>query len=397
MSVREQVGKQKFELEVEPVGLITSKITDEDISGIQKRIGEEIIGQQEEWQVDESRLLRSRIRHWAVMIGDMNPLYLDLEYAEKTKWGTIICPPGILLEAGQLEPGIDIFPGSRGILTSVSLQWNIPLKYKDVLFGRTWIREVRDITGDPSQGRVACIEYESRGINQNGEEMGTVRETWNCCERGSKAERELFRGREPAFYTHEDIEQIGEEYAKEEVRGAEARYWEDVKIGDDLPPVIKGPTTFNATNLQIKRVGRGISWWYGAHGGAFEIERERPGLFFLNEHGAPEPILTTDWDHVTVRQFQGLPGAIELNSERVHWIIQLLTNWQGDNGFVWKLDLTFPKLNLLGDTTWCRGRVVDKHARGKDRVVAVEVWTDNQAEEKTTEGTAEIILPAKPK
>ena len=395
MSVREEVGKGRFELDVEPLGLITSRITDEEIEEVKSRRGEEIAGQQEGWQVDESRLLRSRIRHWAVMIGDMNPLYLDLEYARKSRWGTIICPPGILLEAGQLDPGIDVFPGSRAILTGVSLEWNLPLRFGDVLYGRTWIREVEEVAAKVRTGRVVRMEIESEGKNQDGEPVGTVRESWKCCERGSAAERELFQGREPAFYSADEIEKIGEEYKKEIVRGAETRYGEEVEAGEEVPFLVKGPTTFNAVNLQTKRAGRGISWWYGAHGGAFQIERERPGLFFLNEHGAPEPIVSTDWDHVTVRQFQGLPGALEVNSERVHWIIQLLTNWQGDDGFLKRLELEFPRLNLLGDTTWCRGRVSGKRVEGDGRIVEIEVWTDNQAEEKATIGRAEVVLPAK--
>ena len=36
---------------------------------------------------------REPIRRWCHMVNCLNPLYLDEEYARKTRWGTIIAPP----------------------------------------------------------------------------------------------------------------------------------------------------------------------------------------------------------------------------------------------------------------------------------------------------------------
>ena len=40
-----------------------------------------------------SVLTRDVIRRWAYAIGDGNPLWLDDDYAKKTRWGAILSPP----------------------------------------------------------------------------------------------------------------------------------------------------------------------------------------------------------------------------------------------------------------------------------------------------------------
>ena len=44
-------------------------------------------------------------------------------------------------------------------------------------------------------------------------------------------------------YSPEDIARIDEDYAAEERRGPQERWWEEVAVGDELPPVVKGALT----------------------------------------------------------------------------------------------------------------------------------------------------------
>jgi acyl dehydratase len=48
--------------------------------------------------------------------------------------------------------------------------------------------------------------------------------------------------------------------------------------------------------------------------------------------------------------------------------------------------------NLIGDTTWCRGRVTDKSAGG---VVTLALEGTNQRGEIIAAGTAEVVLPGR--
>ena len=57
-------------------------------------------------------------------------------------------------------------------------------------------------------------------------------------------------------YGDEEIEAIDAQYAAEQRRGAEPRYWEDVQVGDTVGPMVKGPLT--VTDMVCWHVGMGM-------------------------------------------------------------------------------------------------------------------------------------------
>ncbi|MEE2881090.1 MAG: acyl dehydratase, partial [Chloroflexota bacterium] len=73
----------------------------------------------------------------------------------------------------------------------------------------------------------------------------------------------------------------------------------------------------------------------------------------------------------------------------------LLTNWAGDDGFVKKMYVELRRFNVVGDTTWCKGKVVGKRVEDGEKLVDLEIWGENQRGEQTTKGTATIKLPSK--
>jgi len=195
------------------------------------------------------------------------------------------------------------------------------------------------------------------------------------------------------MWNSDQIESIHQEYKGEEargvIRGAEPRRWEEVKVGERIPYIIKGPTT------AIKRVGgraAGVGAWYHGHGEAIDQPEKWPALFFTNQHGAPEPVMGAEWSHAWSQRFLHVPGAKEANSERVHWTAQMLTNWQGDDGFLRRLDLKFPTINMMGDITRCYGKVTGKRVEEGKKVVDIEVWNMNQLGDIVAKGSAEVVL-----
>ena len=42
--------------------------------------------------------------------------------------------------------------------------------------------------------------------------------------------------------------------------------------------------------------------------------------------------------------------------QRVSCLSVLLTNWIGDDGFLWKFRAELRRFNIIGDTTWCKGK-----------------------------------------
>jgi acyl dehydratase len=78
----------------------------------------------------------------------------------------------------------------------------------------------------------------------------------------------------------------------------------------------------------------------------------------------------------------------------------MLMNWMGDDGFLHRLTQRYPTFNLLGDTTWCHGKVVEKTVLdqpvdGKRHAVRCEIRTVNQRGDVTTTGEAVVMLRAR--
>ena len=73
----------------------------------------------------------------------------------------------------------------------------------------------------------------------------------------------------------------------------------------------------------------------------------------------------------------------------------LLTLWMGDDGFLKNMYVELRRFNVVGDTTWCKGKITAKRIEGDDHMVDMDIWAENQKKEITTKGTATIILPSK--
>jgi len=57
--------------------------------------------------------------------------------------------------------------------------------------------------------------------------------------------------------------------------------------------------------------------------------------------------------------------------------------------------LELRRFNVVGDTTWCKGRVTAKGEESGEALVDLDIWGENQRQEITTKGTATIRLPSK--
>jgi acyl dehydratase len=77
----------------------------------------------------------------------------------------------------------------------------------------------------------------------------------------------------------------------------------------------------------------------------------------------------------------------------VAWLGHLVTNWMGDAGFLRRLNVQVRRHNLIGDTTWCRGRVSGKELSDGRALVHIEIRAENQRRETTAVGAAAVVLP----
>ncbi|MEK9990148.1 MAG: hypothetical protein VW642_10490, partial [Halieaceae bacterium] len=176
-------------------------------------------------------------------------------------------------------------------------------------------------------------------------------------------------------------------------RGATPRYWEDVSVGDTLPKMVKGP--LKLTDLILWHMGWGLQISPpGAFKLTYDVRKKVPGLFPKDHLGVPDTVQRCHWQEDWAQQL-GFPGPYDYGGQREVWLTHLLTNWMGDDGWLWKLSVQHRKFNFLGDTSWLHGEITDKCERDGRFEVHLDVWCLNRADEKSSLGNAVILLPSK--
>jgi acyl dehydratase len=342
------------------------------------------------------------VRHFAYGYGDDNPLYSDPEYAAGTRWGSLVAPPAFLYTMGEDAAPVpdaetkallkgDPFAGLGSYQAVMEFEWWRPLVLGDrcrVLQTQVGVQEKKSSFG----GRTAHITHDYLYTNGAGQMHAVRRGTWINAERHTtkKRAKEVLK-QEP--YTPEQLAEIDAAYAAEARRGAETRYWEDVQIGDDIQPRVKGPLL--TTDVVVWHVGWGMQLTPpGAFKLSHDIRRKAPGLYPPNALNVPDTVQRLHWEPQRAEEL-GLPTSYDYGAMRETWLTHAVTDWMGDDGWLWKLRCEHRKFNYVGDTTWVRGRVVGKQEVDGRHEVHLEVWCENQRGERTTPGTAVVLLPTR--
>jgi acyl dehydratase len=371
-------------------------ITDEALAELRSRIGVEVIGP-DPYLTEASR---DGIRHWADGIGDRNRLWRDEAHAAASRWGGIVAPPTILYAFDRICSGyVGGLPGVHAMFAGTDFRWRRPVRVGDRITARSHLAELVD---RPSEFSGRAVQQIYR-INFEGHHGEVICEADSWCfrtQRDVARERAKYEKMEPASYTAAEIEAIAAEYAAEEIRGPEPRWFEDVAVGDELPTVLKGPLT--VTSIIAFDQGWG-GLYIRAHGLAFDMFDRHPALAIPNANSAPEPPERVHWDPDLAARV-GVPGAYDYGPERISWLGHLMTNWIGDDGFLRRLNAQVRRHNLVGDLTRCSGRVTRKWEEpGAPDVpgdavaglVECEVEATNQRGEVTAKGVAVAELPSR--
>lgn len=126
------------------------------------------------------------IRRYAAAIGDLDPLYLDEEYARKTSYGGIVAPPtfvfdvsnNIFTEVGEdgREKGRVTLPGLRVARGGNEWQFFEPARPGDVINRKRKIAEIYEREGRRA-GKILFVVTETSYTNQRGQLLGINRET----------------------------------------------------------------------------------------------------------------------------------------------------------------------------------------------------------------------------
>lgn len=332
---------------------------------------------------------RDAIRHFAYGVGDLNPLWSDPVYAAQTHHGSIVAPPCILYAMDDICSGQ--FGGLAGIhnmFAGTRFEWFQPIRENDTITASSVMSGLAEKKSAFAK-RTFLQSYDTTFTNQHGDRVAQARAFGIRAERDTARRQGKYDGIERALYTPDDIARIELAYDAEIVRGATPRYWQEVNIGDEITPVVKGPLT--VTDIVTWLIGWG-GLFNRAHKVGLEYRRRHPAAGIVDAFGVPDVPERVHWDAEFARQV-GVPGAYDYGPQRISWFGHLMTNWIGDDGFLSLLDVQVRRFNLLGDTTWLRGIVTDKFERHGQHLVACDLWAENQRGETTAQGKAAAILP----
>ena len=148
-------------------------------------------------------------------------------------------------------------------------------------------------------------------------------------------------------------------------------YWEDIEVESEITPLAKIATT----QMLVK--------WAGASGDFNPLHYESA---FASSQGVGTPIV-----HGQLKRA---------------WLVQLVTDWIGEQGTMKKFSCQFRSMDYPrlmksmfeyeeGETWWCKGKVTKKYDEDEEHYVDCDIWIENGKGEVTTKGSATVALPSK--
>jgi acyl dehydratase len=353
----------------------TGQITDEGVARLRARIG---IPEPHPMPPYYTLPTVDTFRNVAVAYGDDNPLWCDPDYGARTRWGGPIASPvlvggdtligedevaAVAPEHVELMKG-DPLRGVHAFYAASAREWWAPLVPMRHILRRNALVAALDKPSDFAGRAVhewtAQVFRDETGALLAGQYRLMVR-----TERTEARARKRDDAIEIAPYTDAQIDDIDAQYARETARGAEPRWWEDVREGDEVGPMVKGPLT--VTDMVCWHAGMGMGLYGVKPLRLGSQNRARiPRFFHRDELNVPDVMQRVHWDPAFARR-SGNPTTFDYGRMRETWLIHLCTDWMGDDAWLWKLDCEFRRFNYVGDTQWLRGRVTRKYVAAGDR------------------------------
>lgn len=136
--------------------------------------------------------------------------------------------------------------------------------------------------------------------------------------------------------------------------------FEDVVEGADIPQIVKGPMSVG----HIMRWSAAMENWHRIH---------------------------FDWRYAT--KHDGLPDVLVNGSWKQHVLAQLLTDWVGEYGWVWRMKFQYRGMNVPGDTLTAWGRVTGTERSGDYGIAHLDIGMKDQNGVEGSPGTATVVLP----
>ena len=330
------------------------------------------------------------IDNMACVADSKNPLYRDEAYAKTTRWGGIIAPPfyyhailhggGLCLlevppEVGQLV--------NESVLMEHKSDFYMPIRPGDTFKIWNGPTVVEDVTKDGvDQMRQYKFTRITSYINQRDEvacsntdiHFYTILPPDDDC--GIKKSFVMETGKDHTnkkaleytkdyVYEKDDIKKIDEMYNSEFRLGSGIRYWEDVELGEELPPIVMGPITTWDSVCSMQGFGAA----------RFTMNDQRAA----NTHTViVDPATNIPYQDIELHLTDRISKLVNSYSTTplappiAHFLCRLVTNWAGDDGFIRRFSWHKLANTPFGDTIFGRGKVIRKYIENGEYMVDID-------------------------
>jgi acyl dehydratase len=332
------------------------------------------------------------IRHYAWGLGDFNPLFWDEEYAAATPQGGVVAPPTFLYSSYDGAIGLG-FAGVQPIYSGTEWVFHDTIRRGDRIVPTARMGKVTVHSGrTAARFAIQRVETEYRRAS-DGALLATALAGTFRVPRAAASGGLAYQPRQQQTYTDDELESIRRHAISEPRRGAQARDPHDVRVGDVIPEVVKGPIEqITMTAYYAGCIGSPgykaaeIAWQYRTW--AVEEPDRLPNNYdptYYSERVLP----SLGHQDPEVAHEIGMPGAYNNGPQKCGWMAHPVLNWMGDAGTLRELTVRLRRPDIFGDTVWCGGRVTEVRASGE---VAIVLAARNQLGETTAEGTALVAL-----
>lgn len=333
------------------------------------------------------------ISHVARGLGDDNGLWADVDSRASKIYGRRIAPPAWLYGAAwsswDLRRGEGL-PGIHAIHAGDRWEYFQPVLSGDTIHATKEQVSVTELEGRYA-GRTIKQQRLLRFFDQNEALVATQLMSVIRPERDAAKKNGKYASLERAKYSVEEIAEIDREIDSQAPRGARELWWDDVREGDPIPMLTKGPLGVHDFMAWMMGVGtphvRSGRFW-------LEYRTQSPSIAVPDPRsGVPASVERVHWDDFMAAEI-GMPAPYDYGPQRGGFASQLLTNWIGDFGFLETLDVQYRHMVFVDDLLRYGG-TVDKTWRDEsgNGMVSCSLIAESQRGAKVLLGNARVVLP----
>ena len=315
-------------------------------------------------------------------IGEGNPLFRDDLHV-----GGRIAPPSFILSVfpGWVLQGL---PGMHAFHTSTDFTFYRSIPVNAVIRPKSRFTGYRAFPG--KLGAENLLETQEAGwYDADGLPFATATVTGIRAARADARTAAIYKNAVlPHPWTLAELDALEQQILSEKPRGVKPLYAADVNVGDTLPLLTKGP--LGLTDILAYCIGA-CPVHLKAHGLALMEFQKHPAWAFRDPDGhTMEPMFSVHYS-MAAANAAGMPYPFDIGCQRHAWLVQFLTNWMGDSGFLCRCQAKYTGFVFLSDVVTFSAVVTA--VRGA--TVTLKTKAVNQRNECVLHGRSEVVLSTK--